>query len=88
MDDHCHAGLIWNEQTRAELQEALETELKELKTGKMKVADGSGGYPCWNHGEFRVEYQSLSRHLCIGGVFVKMLLEGVDKGQFLTIVPT
>ncbi|GMH45130.1 hypothetical protein BSKO_13087 [Bryopsis sp. KO-2023] len=86
MEDHCHAALIWNEQNRAELREALEIEQKELKLGRTRVADGSGGYPSWNYSEFRVEYPSLSRHLCIGGVFVKMLLEGIDQGSINKLV--
>lgn len=58
----------------------MESEQKDLKTGRTRVADGSGGYPCWNHVEFRVEYPTLQRNLCIGGVFVKMLLEGINNG--------
>lgn len=34
--DHCHAGLIWNEGTRAELREALQVEpcLQHLPKGR------------------------------------------------------
>ena len=81
LQDHSHAALIWNERTRAELRESLEAERKELKLGRMRVADGSGGYPSWNYEEFQVEYPSLSRHLCIGSIFVRLLLESVEQGE-------
>ncbi len=44
--DHCHAGLIWNETTRAELREALQVRAASLPAGK-----GMGWrsfQPCWS----------------------------------------
>ncbi|KAK9809260.1 hypothetical protein WJX72_012293 [[Myrmecia] bisecta] len=78
--DHCHAGLIWNERTRAELREGLQTEEAALRQGRVRVADAAGSYTAWNHWEFRVTYPSLSKQLCVGGVYIKLLLEGVDQG--------
>ena len=141
--DHHHAGLIWNESTRAELREALQvrlapistlvltlaplltqtptrtllcvfvlpaccikpmpglplmsqsprmdpcwdkpcglavqTEEATLRLGRSRVAAGSGGRPTWNHAEFAVQYRSLANHLCIGGVYVRLLLDGPTK---------
>lgn len=78
--DHCTAGLIWNERTRSELREALEAEEKELTLGRTRVAEGLGGYPSWNFKEFEVHYKSLERFLCIGGIYVKLLLENIEQG--------
>lgn len=39
---------------------------------------GGGGWPSWNWEEFSVSYPSLSNQLCIGGVYVRLLLEGGD----------
>lgn len=81
MDDHCNAELIWNERTRTELREALKSEEKILTLGRTRVAEGSGGYPSWNYNEFSVKYQSISRFLCIGNIFIKLLLENVEQGS-------
>ena len=81
MRDHCVSGLIWNERTRTELREALEAEEKDLTLGRTRVAEGFGGYPSWNFKEFEVHYKSLERHLCIGGIYVKLLLENVSQGK-------
>ena len=45
----------------------------------MRVMDGSGGMPSWNHAEFRVRYPSLANQLSISGVYVKLLLDGLDQ---------
>lgn len=35
---------------------------------------------CWNHGEFTVRYRSaLCGELCVGGAFVRLLLEGASS---------
>lgn len=81
MRDHCTAGLIWNERTRTELKEALEAEEKDLMLGRTRVAEGFGGYPSWNFKEFEVHYKSLERYLCIGGIYVKLLLENMNQGD-------
>lgn len=78
--DHCHAGLVWNATTRSELRDALDKEEAMLKARRQRMAQGLGGYPVWNYAEFVVDYPSLSRHVCIGGVYVRLLLEGVDQG--------
>ncbi|GAB4814092.1 hypothetical protein N2152v2_001138 [Parachlorella kessleri] len=94
--DHSHAGLIWNERTRSELREALQTEESLLRMARMRASDGSGVTPSWNHLDFRqgwlarkqtaaesvdvagVSYPSLAKHLCVGGTYVKLLLDGSD----------
>ena len=57
----------------------LQAEESALKAGRMQVADGKAEYPVWNHWEFRVSYRSLQQQLCIGGIYVKLLIDGLDK---------
>ena len=54
-------------------------EENALRAGRTRVADGAGGRPTWNHAEFRVRYASLVHHLCIAGVYIKLLLDGLDQ---------
>ncbi|KFM22645.1 DnaJ-like protein subfamily C member 13 [Auxenochlorella protothecoides] len=75
--DHAHAGLIWNAATRTELREALQAEVSVLKLGKARA--GNRGIS-WNHEEFRARLPSLQRQLSIGGVYVRLLLDGADSG--------
>ena len=37
-------------------------------------------HSAWNYSEFRVTYASLAPHLCVGGIYVRLLLEGSDTG--------
>ena len=43
--------------------------------------DGSGGMPSWNHAEFRMRYSSLANQLSVSGIYVKLLLDGLDQVQ-------
>ncbi|KAG1680439.1 hypothetical protein FOA52_015532 [Chlamydomonas sp. UWO 241] len=71
--DHRHAGLIWNAATRQDLREALEREEAALRGCTSTQA------PVWNHAEFSVSYESsLGGHLCVAGVYVALLLDGLD----------
>lgn len=83
--DHYHAQLIWNEYTRSELCEALREEEAALRRGRAQAADSNstnstGRNPYWNYEEFRISYpKSLKdKHLTLGGVHVRLLLEGSD----------
>ncbi|KAK9868448.1 hypothetical protein WJX84_004951 [Apatococcus fuscideae] len=77
--DHAHAGLIWNERTRAELRDALQAGELSLKQAKSRARVGTADRPAWNHWEFSVTYASLSGQLCVAGTYVRLLLEGADK---------
>eukprot|EP00873_Tetraselmis_striata_P041875 jgi/Tetstr1/462139/TSEL_007205.t2 len=79
--NHHHAGLVWNERTRAELREALEAEDAALRLGRQRVGQGAGQYPCWNYSEFRVIYNTLANELCIGGVYLRLLLDGLQESS-------
>ncbi len=55
--------------------------LQALRARRQRVGQGGGAYPAWNYTEFSVDYGSLSHHLCLGGVYVRLLLEGADQGE-------
>lgn len=48
---------------------------------------GGGGWPSWNWEEFSVSYPSLGNQLCIGGVYVRLLLEGGDASKRWLTMP-
>lgn len=52
-----------------------------LAAGRARGAGGAGREAAWNHGEFGVAYPSLRPHLCLGGVYVRLLLEGLDQAR-------
>ena len=57
----------------------VQAEEGALRAGRTRVADGAGGRPTWNHAEFRVRYASLAHNLCVAGIYVKLLLDGLDQ---------
>lgn len=70
-----------------ESMSTVQAEESALRAGRMRVADGAGGWPAWNHGEFRVRYASLAQQLCIAGIYIKLLLDGVDQVCFCVCTP-
>ncbi|AQL05333.1 DnaJ homolog subfamily C GRV2 [Zea mays] len=87
--DHNRADLIWNERTRQELREALQAEVHNLDVEKARTNDivpgssvtedagGSDNLPrmSWNYAEFLVSYPSLSKEVCVGQYYLRLLLE-------------
>ncbi|KAL6906330.1 hypothetical protein ACP4OV_003931 [Aristida adscensionis] len=87
--DHNRADLIWNERTRQELKEALQAEVHNLDVEKERSDDivpgssvtedagGSDSLPriSWNYAEFLVSYPSLSKEVCVGQYYLRLLLE-------------
>lgn len=87
--DHNRADLIWNERTRQELREALQAEVHNLDVEKERTDDivpgssvtqdagGSDNLPriSWNYAEFSVSYASLSKEVCVGQYYLRLLLE-------------
>ena len=58
----------------------LQNEEALLRQGRMRTAEGAGHNKlCWNAAGFQVAYPSLASQLCIGGVYVRLLLDGVDQ---------
>ena len=59
--------------------QSWQAEENALRAGRTRVMDGSGGLPSWNHMEFRVRYASLANQLAVSGIYVKLLLDGLDQ---------
>ncbi|CAI9100267.1 OLC1v1037231C1 [Oldenlandia corymbosa var. corymbosa] len=93
--DHNRADLIWNERTRQELREALQAEVHRLDVEKERTEDivpgggtldiitGQVGVPqiSWNYTEFFVRYPSLSKEVCVGQYYLRLLLESGSSGR-------
>lgn len=87
--DHNRADLIWNERTRQELREALQLEVHKLDVEKERTEDIVPGSALttsdtehenspqisWNYAEFSVSYPSLSKEVCVGQYYLRLLLE-------------
>ncbi|XP_022893353.1 dnaJ homolog subfamily C GRV2 isoform X1 [Olea europaea var. sylvestris] len=87
--DHNRADLIWNERTRQELREALQTEVNKLDFEKERTEDIVPGVTStesltgqesvsqisWNYTEFFVRYPSLAKEVCVGQYYLRLLLE-------------
>lgn len=93
--DHNRADLIWNERTRQELREALQAEVHKLDVEKERTEDivpgrstveimsGQDNVPqiSWNYTEFSVGYPSLSKEVCVGQYYLRLLLESGSSGR-------
>lgn len=93
--DHNRADLIWNERTRQELREALQAEVHRLDVEKERTEDivpgggtseimtGQVSVPqiSWNYTEFFVRYPSLSKEVCVGQYYLRLLLESGSSGR-------
>lgn len=74
--DHAILNLIWNHQTREELRDALETEIRSFSNDR----DLSGSsLIAWNHSEFEVQYQCLQDEVRIGDYYLRLLLERKEE---------
>eukprot|EP01105_Mastigella_eilhardi_P016523 TRINITY_DN377_c0_g1_i1.p1 TRINITY_DN377_c0_g1~~TRINITY_DN377_c0_g1_i1.p1 ORF type:complete len:3053 (-),score=889.84 TRINITY_DN377_c0_g1_i1:2788-10773(-) len=69
--NHLRADLIWNNNTRDELREALETELRVFRQQQELTHDG---FVSWNYKEFIVPYDCLNKEVNVGGFFLRLLL--------------
>ncbi|KAG0472993.1 hypothetical protein HPP92_014850 [Vanilla planifolia] len=93
--DHNRADLIWNERTRQELREALQLEVHKLDVEKERTEDIVPGSALikgnaeqeslpkisWNYAEFSVNYPSLSKEVCVGQYYLRLLLESGSSCQ-------
>ncbi|XP_047308725.1 dnaJ homolog subfamily C GRV2-like [Impatiens glandulifera] len=93
--DHNRADLIWNERTRQELRQALQAEVHNLDVEKERTEDivpgrstikSVAGEDCapsisWNYSEFLVNYSSLSKEVCVGQYYLRLLLESGSSGR-------
>ncbi|KAK4764687.1 hypothetical protein SAY86_025777 [Trapa natans] len=93
--DHNRADLIWNERTRQELREVLQAEVHKLDVEKVRTEDiapggasievlaGQESVPqiSWNYSEFSVRYNSLSKEVCVGQYYLRLLLDSNSSGR-------
>ncbi|KAL5572713.1 hypothetical protein UlMin_022310 [Ulmus minor] len=93
--DHNRADLIWNERTRQELREVLQAEVHKLDVEKERTEDivpggatretesgqESVAQISWNYPEFSVRYPSLSKEVCVGQYYLRLLLESGSGGR-------
>ncbi|XP_031487738.1 dnaJ homolog subfamily C GRV2 isoform X2 [Nymphaea colorata] len=93
--DHNRADLIWNERTRQELREALQTEVHTLDVEKERTEDITPGSTVveamsgqdnasrisWNYTEFSVRYPSLFKEVCVGQYYLRLLLDSGSSGR-------
>uniref|UniRef100_A0A2P2LD97 DnaJ homolog subfamily C GRV2 isoform X2 n=1 Tax=Rhizophora mucronata TaxID=61149 RepID=A0A2P2LD97_RHIMU len=93
--DHNRADLIWNERTRQELREALQAEVNKLDVEKartevigpvsamvdMTTEQDSVPQISWNYSEFSVSYPSLSKEVCVGQYYLRLLLDSGSSGR-------
>lgn len=93
--DHNRADLIWNERTRQELHGALQAEVHKLDVEKERCEDIVSGVASagamagqdsvsqisWNYSEFSVSYPSLSKEVCVGQYYLRLLLDSSSSGR-------
>lgn len=70
--NHHLPDLLWNEQTRLELQEALDVELVELEKEQRRHV---GKKVAWNYAQFCVRYDSLKDEPKVGLMYLQPFLE-------------
>lgn len=85
--------LIWNAQARSELKAALEEALQDFKSwkqtaplppslphsvGSLRIAATE---PKWNHKQFRVDYECLSKEPQAGRFYLRVLHEKIKDGS-------
>lgn len=72
--------IILSIQTREELREALENEIRSFTVDKDLF-----GYAelSWNHVEFEVRYECLAEEIKIGDYYLRLLLEEGGSTKFV-----
>jgi len=75
--DHSLPDLIWNQNTRRDLQVALELELRSIE---QEVEARRGIYNiAWNHEQFSVMYPSLEEEVRVGSIYMRLWLQASDS---------
>lgn len=75
--DHSLPDLVWNKDTRIDLKDRLEIELK-LIDSEINLRGGIK-YIAWNHEQFSVQYPSLEKEVRVGSVYMRLWLEASDS---------
>lgn len=76
MQDHHNLQLIWNQETRTEIRQAI---INEIATFEKALDHATGNCDIvWNHFEFQVDYHSTSSEPRIGDYYLNYLLENTQ----------
>ncbi len=75
--DHSLPDLIWNQNTRKDLQVALEVELSSIK--EEAVTKKGIENVAWNHQQFTIHYPSLKDEVRVGSVYLRLWLQASDS---------
>ena len=76
VQDHHQPDLIWNEQTRIELRDALEQELSELEREQRKHPSKT---VAWNYHQFHVQYDSLKVEPRVASIYLQPFLDSTNS---------
>ncbi len=76
-EDHSLPDLIWNENTRQELKNALKAELISIQ--QETRARGGIDKVSWNYNQFRVDYMCLRNEMKVGTIYMRLWLETGDS---------
>ena len=76
-NDHSLPDLIWNEQTRHELQISLEHELELI--AKETEKRGDINLIAWNHQQFSASFPSLRDEVRVGAIYLRLWLQTGDS---------
>ena len=74
--DNCSPTLVWNNDTRKELADALQSEMTRFENEKDQNKDIT---KVWNSEEFSVQYPSLQSLLIVKNCYLTVLLQNPDQ---------
>eukprot|EP01080_Neovahlkampfia_damariscottae_P006133 gene6133-10141_t len=84
--NYVSAEAVWNEETRKDLKDSLQQEIRNFKKRKLKFKDEIFS---WNYIEFNVNYKSLKSFTKVGEYYIKYLTDEYDTSilQKSKIIP-
>nr|CCA24599.1 conserved hypothetical protein [Albugo laibachii Nc14] len=74
-EEHERPELVWHQEMRMELFEALEREIKVLEAHRRRILlTNAASMIRWEHELFYVEYNSMQNELLVNGYFIQYLI--------------
>lgn len=74
--DHSLPDLVWNPNTRKDLEVALKAELKSIDK---EVGEHGIARIAWNHQQFTIIYPSLKDEVTVGSIYLRLWLQASDS---------
>lgn len=75
LTSHERPELVWRDEMRSELRQALRAEIDALeKKRRLSDADTSGSIARWDHEMFYVNFKSIQKELIVNGYFIEYLI--------------